>query len=419
MRTHACGLSLSVFVYLLVLAHPVPAQQIPPGYDLRTDHRVSGAVLVNSRPGSGGATLLMRQSLGEVRPFFGQMRLLGAFADKKYDQRLELLFAATAGHSTVQGLGIATTEPGRGTVVYAFDSPQTITQTLPVLLALAGHGGGQDPTRGLNWQVQYFPDGSGQMELPDGWQFTFANKGMVSAKGPQGQIERGVRSLVYTRAAAAQMPRIGGMGYQGLVCDPTDPVTALQALTAYSNAFAQARGISPSNLLRVVEVVSTPPVPGYAQAAFVDYEYETGGARHRAIQYILLGNTNMDGTWVLYTTYVASRSDAFAQNLPVLVRIWGSARTSQHVIHERIEDAMRNFREAGEIWQRATQNRERSLERSHANWTEAMRGTRTILDTRTGDRADVDLGYASDIVRKLNEGEPGRYREVPLRELVR
>jgi hypothetical protein len=126
----------------------------------------------------------------------------------------------------------------------------------------------------------------------------------------------------------------------------------------------------------------------------------------------------MDGSWVLYTTYVASRSEAFAQNLPVLVRIWGSARTSQRVIHERIEDAMRNFREAGEIWRRATQNRERSLERSHANWIEAIRGTRTILDTRTGDRTDVDLGYARDIVRKLNEGEPGRYREVPLRELV-
>ncbi len=417
MRTRGCGLCVSVVICLLVFVRPAPAQQIPPGYDLRTDPRVSGALLVNSRSGSGAATVLMRQSLGEVRPFFGQLRLLGAFADTT-DRRLELLFTAIAGGSSVQGLGIATTEPGRGTVIYVFDSPQTIAQTLPALLALAGHGGSQDPTRGLNWQVRPFPDGSGQMELPDGWQFTFANKGMVSAAGPQGQIERGVWSLAYTRAAAAQMPSIGGMGYQGLVCDPTDPVTALQALTAYSNAFAQARGMPPNNLLRVVEVVPAPPVPGYAQAAFVDYEYETGGTRHRAIQYILLGTINMDGSWVLYTTYVASRSEAFAQNLPVLVRIWGSARTSQRVIHERIEDAMRNFREAGEIWRRATQNRERSLERSHANWIEAIRGTRTILDTRTGDRTDVDLGYARDIVRMLNEGEPGRYREVPLRELV-
>jgi hypothetical protein len=104
MRTHACG--LGVFVYLLVLANPVPAQQIPPGYDLLTDPRVSGGLLVNSRSGSGGATALMRRSLGEVRPYFGQLRLLGAF-EYDNDRRLELLFTATLGRSTVQGLGVA------------------------------------------------------------------------------------------------------------------------------------------------------------------------------------------------------------------------------------------------------------------------------------------------------------------------
>ena len=30
MRTHGCGLTLSVVVYLLMLVHPAPAQQIPP-----------------------------------------------------------------------------------------------------------------------------------------------------------------------------------------------------------------------------------------------------------------------------------------------------------------------------------------------------------------------------------------------------
>ena len=68
MGTHGCGLTLSVVVCLLVPVHPASAQQIPPSYDFLTDARVSGALLVNSRPGSGGATALMRQSLSEVRP---------------------------------------------------------------------------------------------------------------------------------------------------------------------------------------------------------------------------------------------------------------------------------------------------------------------------------------------------------------
>ena len=137
MRTQGRGLTLSVVVYLLVLFHPAPAQQIPPGYDLLTDARVSGALLVNSRPGSGGATALMRQSLSEARAFVGQLRLLGALGDRN-DQRLEVVFTATVRGSMVQGLGVATTEPGRGTVGYAFDSSQAIAQTLPALLGLAG-----------------------------------------------------------------------------------------------------------------------------------------------------------------------------------------------------------------------------------------------------------------------------------------
>ena len=126
MHTHGCGLTLSVVVFVLVLVHPAPARQIPPGYDLRTDARVSRALLVNSRPGSGGATALMRRSLTEVRPFFdGQLRLLGAIRYAN-DQRLELLFRAIVRGSMVQGPGVATAE--------------TFAQNLAVLMRIGGSG---------------------------------------------------------------------------------------------------------------------------------------------------------------------------------------------------------------------------------------------------------------------------------------
>jgi len=416
MRTHRCGLSLSVIVCLLIVAHPVPAQQIPPGYDLLTDARVSGALLVNSRPGSGGATALMKQSLSEVRPYFGQLRLLGALGDK-YDQRLEVLFTATVRGSMVQGLGVATTEPGRGTVDYAFDSPQTIAQTLPVLLGLAGSAG-QDPTRGLNWQARTFPDDSGQIELPDGWQIAFAQKGMVSAAGPHGEIERGVASPVMSRAGAA---RLGAMARQlpMPVLDPTDPVSALAGVWTYGAALSSQAGRPAPRITQVREATQVGiPMPGLSQAAYVDFEFERGGGMYRALALAIIGAMGPDGQWLFYQTYVAAPSQSFAQNLPVLVRIWNSALTARHVVQERLNHALANLRQAGEIWQQTTQTRQRSIERSHADWTEAFRGTRVIQDTRTGDRADVDLHYARDIVRTLNKREPDRYREVPLRDLI-
>ncbi|MBP1679652.1 MAG: hypothetical protein H6Q29_1563, partial [Bacteroidetes bacterium] len=287
MRTHRCGLSLSVIVCLLIVAHPVPAQQIPPGYDLLTDARVSGALLVNSRPGSGGATALMKQSLSEVRPYFGQLRLLGALGDK-YDQRLEVLFTATVRGSMVQGLGVATTEPGRGTVDYAFDSPQTIAQTLPVLLGLAGSAG-QDPTRGLNWQARTFPDDSGQIELPDGWQIAFAQKGMVSAAGPHGEIERGVASPVMSRAGAA---RLGAMARQlpMPVLDPTDPASALTGVWTYGAALSSQAGRPAPRITQVREATQVGiPMPGLSQAAYVDFEFERGGGMYRALALAIIG----------------------------------------------------------------------------------------------------------------------------------
>ena len=81
MRVRRRGLTRNVvFFVLLVLAHPATAQQIPPGYDLRTDPRVSGALLVNARPGSWGATALMRQSLGGLRLFPVMLTCVGSAA---------------------------------------------------------------------------------------------------------------------------------------------------------------------------------------------------------------------------------------------------------------------------------------------------------------------------------------------------
>jgi hypothetical protein len=243
-------------------------------------------------------------------------------------------------------------------------------------------------------------------------------KGMAAANGPHGFVESGIWSPVTTRAAAAQYSALLKAPIRGPVMDPTDPVTVLQEDIAYNNTMSQARGVLPRNILRIIEVAPAPPVPGYSQSVYIDYELERGGVRYRSIHLVMLGNINMDGTWVLYYPYIASPSEAFAQNLPVLLEIWASARTAQHVIQERLDSAMRSLREAGEIYRQTVQNRERSQQRMNDKWTEVFRGTRIVEDTLTGERRDVDLTWSKDVVRRLNEGEGyERYREIPLWQL--
>jgi len=262
------------------------------------------------------------------------------------------------------------------------------------------------------------------MQLPEGWVITFAQKGMASATGPHGWIERAVWMQVKTRAAAAQYSALvqAAIGqpkpWPGAVADPTDPVTVLQDLNAFWNAQAQRAGKPPETILRIIEVAPVSPAPGFPQAAYIDYEAEIGGVRCRLLKFLMLSNIGPDGLWMPYFTYVGSPAEAFPQTLPILLKIWGSARTAQHVIDEKLGEALQSLKEVGEISRQTAQTRERSQQRIHDQWTEVMRGTRIVEDTLTGERRDVGLGYSHEIVRRLNEGAgTDRYREIPLWQL--
>ena len=437
MKSHSMrnvwAVSAIVFALATVLAgaaSPLRAQQGPAqGYRLLTDPQTTGAVLTASRAGTGSATALLRQACGEVTTVFDGRRpqILGGFRDTQ-DQRLEAVFRATVRGSPVAGVAYAVVAAGTGTVGFAFDSPRVVAQTLPRLIQLAGGGSGPVPASALNWREVPFPDGSGWMKLPDGWVITSAQKGMVEARGPHGFLARDLWAPVYTRAAAqaaiqttAQQSAYLGMPlppFVGLVADPTDPVSALRELMPQFNALTHQSGAPPESILRIVEVALAPPSPGVSQAAFLDYELESGGVRYRRIALLTLGTVTAGGTWIVVSSHVTSRVESFAQNLPVLMEIWGSAQTAQWVYTERLENAMRSLREASQIWEQSTANRQRSEEKIHNMWIEVIRGTRVVEDIDTGRRTDVNLGWSTEIVRTLNQAEGReRYREIPLWDL--
>jgi hypothetical protein len=57
-------------------------------------------------------------------------------------------------------------------------------------------------------------------------------------------------------------------------------------------------------------------------------------------------------------------------------------------------------------------------DRSFADVDEGIRGYRKVYDTQTGQEADVNLGDVNGVVNALNEADPGRYVQVPLRDEV-
>jgi hypothetical protein len=436
LRTVSTIVLASLAAVLGGVASPLHAQQGPTqGYQLLADPQTTGAVLTATRAGTGSATVLLRQACAEVTSFFdnGRPQILGGFRDTQ-DRRVEVLFRATVRGAPVAGLGFAVVAAGTGAVGFAFDNPQMIAQSLPRLIQLTGGGSGAAPASGLNWREVPFPDGSGWMRLPDGWLITSAQKGIVEARGPQGFVVRDMWAPVYTRAAAqaaiqmtAQQSAYLGIAlppFVGLVADPTDPVSVLRELTPQFNVLTRQSGMPPENILRIVEVAPAPQEPGMpqspgvSQAAFLDYELEWGGVRYRRIALLTLGTVTAGGSWIVVFSHVTSPVERFAQNLPVLMEIWGSAQTAQWVYTERLEIAMQSLREANQIWEQSTANRQRTEERIHTMWIEVIRGTRIVEDTETGRRSNVNLGWSTEIVTTLNRHEGyNRYREIPLWEL--
>ena len=61
-------------------------------------------------------------------------------------------------------------------------------------------------------------------------------------------------------------------------------------------------------------------------------------------------------------------------------------------------------------------NRSAGYQKNNDDAVEVQRGTRAIEDTRTGRRADVNLGDSDQITDGLNRNDPDRYRQIKLRD---
>ena len=417
MSRRATGSLLPVVFGVLVYFHPVSAQQPPPGYQLLTAPQTSGGLLFTQRQAVPSAVQFLRQGFQEIAPFFDHRpEALGGYAETR-DQYAEAGFRTTSRQLLITGVAFAVIGNGAGTLGFAFDTPATLPQSLPRLLQLVGTPEGGAATGcappAQRWQVVPFPDGSGQIELPEGWRITGASRGTVSAEGPHGIIGRAAQSMVMTRAAASRM-----RGASLPVADPTDPVTPFMAVGAYWNALRQKEGLPTIRVTRVLQVNPVvPPASGFIHDAFLEVEADFRERPYRGFSHVLVGAV-MDGLYLYYESGGGAPAECFAAHLPTLMRILGSAHTASHVINEILQRARRSQQEAHDIWWDATRNQERARDRMHDNWTEAFRGTRVVEDTRTGTRRDVNLGYSTEIVQRLNQQEGyERYREIPLRDL--
>ncbi|HEX4055285.1 MAG TPA: hypothetical protein VHX86_13560 [Tepidisphaeraceae bacterium] len=296
----------------------------------------------------------------------------------------------------------------------------------------------------LDAQLQEHPigDGAGTIGIPAGWKITSSsNVGAVAVTGPGRQdVSLGLGLEVVTpdsmAAATQRQLSYGGQvnpAMRLLVAPYTAPVDALKNLTPQLSEMSQSRG-GPSIVLDQILETETVPAQlpgGQAQRIYFSSDHSQNGQTvHRRAWAQMECYPVGSGTWGIYCSEVSSPDASFDRDLPTMVAIAKSWKLNDSVVQQHtqqniaaqnqrfaaFEQSMREKQDAFDSYLKSVQHNELIQERSNANFDEVIRGYRTVYDTETGQRTSADLGNVNEIVNSLNEYDPGRYVQIPLRD---
>lgn len=396
-----------------------PAPPVRHGHQLqRIEHALgSGEILFGQFPEAISARAVATGVLQGLKPGFERgPEPLAAVGDAR-DHEIHVSFVAQAQGQVRSGLLVVRVHPDGASAGVVHDASVVSTQSLPRLLAMLDrHMPAAAPApEAQNWRRVTFPDGSGSVELPEGWQVVASAQGMADIVGPAGGYAAlGIWTPVVDPTMAMQMQQMLG-ATPGLVAPYSDPPSALQQVFPYLDQGASQR--------QVKRIIAQAPVasPAGGQAAYIDFEYRTtdSGKTHDRRGVSLVITMPGYGQWVYYFSMVSSPVQNFEQLLPTMARIWESYQVAGQVLRERLETARSDLAEVDRILRQSQETRQASMDRVAANWTEVLRNQTVIEDTLLHERRhDAPLGFVNELVDDLNR-QVGyqRYRHVPLRDL--
>ncbi|MDP9174707.1 MAG: hypothetical protein M3O30_12690 [Planctomycetota bacterium] len=295
------------------------------------------------------------------------------------------------------------------------------------------------PPADIKLQTYNFPDGTGSVGVPDGWTCTSPTIGNSIVKGPADQTV-GLDLSAVVDVPRGQSIRLLQMAHGDLstaLIGPfnPDPASALKNLIEALNRISRAHG-GPTNT--VDEIVDQKPVPAgsavpNARAAIIEMKSTrtTNGVAkkfHSVQRFNVYSLNGGQDTWSYFATQMNAPEETFKQDFPVMNAIVASLAENAGAINAK---GAAELRQANQIVAQTNrmvaasdanvarmQQQQLESDRSFADVDEGIRGYRKVYDMQTGEESDVNLGDVNGVVNALNEADPGRYVQVPLRDEV-
>jgi hypothetical protein len=463
------------FVAAIVLPLPVclagQAGEAPSGYAVvRTVN--SGMALSRRMPQAKTVRDALRSTLVDLERYLGSKpQLRGAYEDTRDRLSGGAGFKGELRGRPIQGIISCRIGPDGALVVVVYasaDAPRS--EWARLLEASPGDGAGpnapsaeadRSQAGAVPLKPYRFPDGSGVVGIADGWHTSAQScAGPVLVQGPADQsVAMGLTWSVSTpdslavqnhRQMVATARQLGSPPpqFDMLVAPFTGPLEALKNLAPQLSEISARKGGRPFQIDKPALRQEMRPSLAGGKAAVVSYGLSEKGAdgrvRHYRAEAYLETDPGGQGAWMMLGVIMRAPDATFERDLPAMRAMVFSLKENAQVINQKAQQALnaqnqwfqaqqqahrqqvegferqqQAHREVTKAQDRQNKNWEKNqnaTSRSHDDYDEVLRGYRTVEDTRSGVKTSVDLGNVDVIVDKLNEADPGRYRQIPLRD---
>jgi TPR repeat protein len=418
---------------VLTKAARPPRPASPTGYTLAASQ--GGVRLLTASKRGASAQTAVRAAVRDMAACVDQPPVLTGGLMARNDQQAQAVFESRADNAPVLGVAMGIVGESTTEVSVVFGAPDVVRAQLGALqqkaAALSPASAASSSPRTVapgppvQWRNVMLASGSGSLRLPEGWQVIGDTKGMVDTLGPgRREVSLGIwfpvntpegeNSWLQTQARAGAMPRPSGQA----VAAASTPGNAVRQLTPYLNQAARARNLPTLENIRVVKEIPTPAPQGVSAFVVWDADLVGGGGSvpWRTLSWVTVMPTSVE-SWIYYSSSAGAPKETFDDDLTVMMEIWKSWKISDRLLQERLDSVVRNLRESSEIIRQTYESRNRVWDRAMANWSEAMRGYRTLEYTPTGERTEVNLGWSDEIAQRCNELAGGDYFvPIPLRD---
>jgi hypothetical protein len=292
------------------------------------------------------------------------------------------------------------------------------------------------PAQQVALQTYNFPDGTGSVGLAPGWTTTAQScQSGFLITGPNGQkLTIGLTLAINTpNSQIVQFSRQYPGSTPLIAANFGEPAQVLQTIIPQISAIEERAGRPTATLDNVVTVKNLPPFSQGGKSAVLTYgvtRTENGRQTHyKALSNIALAPISNDS--FMYWAIEAAAPDATAQqDTPLMLAMVNSWKVNNDALQRNANQTSGSTKAAFEAGQAAHRDRVAAFDnylqgqkdnstrqaRSVDNFIETIRGTRDVQDTTTGRMAPVDLGNVNNVVDTLNQNDPGRYIQVPLRD---